>query len=123
MIFNKDPFGGQHSFQDMPIYQAIKQRSFKPFYSNLLARAQNSLSPMMFMGGMKMESPLIKGSNFLRESDMAGINSVKQDMASYARQLQRAAALRAQQEARQNSFNRANVDFPVSRILNQFLRK
>jgi hypothetical protein len=81
------------------------------------------LSYMMPMGGLKTVSPLIKGSNFLREADMPGVNSWVNEMKNYKIWQGRQAAANYAQQLKEEAFNRAHQGFDSTKLISNFIKR
>ena len=116
----------QNLYNNAPITQAVKQRSFQPLVT---AMGNNAMS---FMGtsGMKVKDPFIPGSNYVRQSWKPGMDSFQREAdRSLANDAIRNKMYERTQLAGRLKFNRmkgmdnANSAYPPERLINNFINK
>lgn len=137
------------NLQDMPLYQALSQRSIKPLYQqfttpqgrqDMINRAGQQFQPMNLMPMGSMESNMYKPlESYLAEKsgvtmrqlakqalDRSHIKSAELDMQEYANKLSRNAkdaAMKVTNNRKLQSFNRATSNFSPENLINNYINK
>jgi|WetSurMetagenome_2_1015567.scaffolds.fasta_scaffold07600_3 hypothetical protein len=105
-------------YNNAPITQAVKQRSFQPLVT---AMGNNAMS---FMGTSKMKDPFINGSSYLRQSMMTPQQlKFNQGIAQKLARDEAQSALRNKLFLNKQSFPKATASFPPERLINNFIRR
>lgn len=121
-LLNQNYFNQQ---DEVPIWQAIKQRSLQPLKNQFSLKQFGKAvgNPAAIMGSVNMESPFVKGSNYIRQADIGGIKEFEGEMAKYSQYLKNESLKRVREQARQafqsrqqEAFNRAHSGFDITKL-------